>query len=76
MATLGGGELKAIQDALTRAKLQVDAATEAVMGGGGMASAAAIARLQRLAESGNCGCGCGNCGCACGEAERLSGAQQ
>jgi hypothetical protein len=63
--TLSPSELKSVQDAVTKAKLTLDAAHEAVTGGGGAASASAIARLQRLAE-GNSGCGCGNCGCSCG----------
>ena len=72
--SLSASDVKTLQDALSRAKLQVDAAHEAVSGGGGTASAAAIARLQKLAE-GNSGCGCGNCGCACGSGERAAAQQ-
>jgi hypothetical protein len=62
---LSATDLKTIQEAVGRAKLQIDTVHEAVNAGPG-AAAAAVSRLRQLAD-GNCGCGCGNCGCGGGD---------
>lgn len=64
MSDLSPADIRTLQDALGKAKLQLDSAHEAAHGSPA-AAAAALARLRQIAD-GNSGCGCGNCGCACG----------